>query len=65
VGHNLTPSHSHDTLEKILNAPTVFKSQIIPMYQLLKQDLTEVDIVIPEDFEQKEINARWWLDYWQ
>jgi hypothetical protein len=24
---------------------------------LLKQDLTEVDIVIPEDFEQKEINA--------
>jgi hypothetical protein len=35
------------------------------MYQLLKQDLTEVDIVIPEDFEQKEINARWWLDYWQ
>jgi hypothetical protein len=27
------------------------------MYQLLKQDLTEVDIVIPEDFEQKEINA--------
>ncbi|CAC9657746.1 DEAD/DEAH box helicase [bacterium endosymbiont of Bathymodiolus sp. 5 South] len=48
---------SHDTLEKILNAPAVFKSQIIPMYQLLKQDLTEVDIVIPEDFEQKEINA--------
>jgi uncharacterized protein YccT (UPF0319 family) len=38
---------SHDTLEKILNAPAVFKSQIIPMYQLLKQDLTEVDIVIP------------------
>jgi hypothetical protein len=48
---------NHDTLEKILNAPAVFKSQIIPMYQLLKQDLTEVDIVIPGDFEQKEINA--------
>jgi hypothetical protein len=30
---------NHDTLEKILNAPAVFKSQIIPMYQLLKQDL--------------------------
>jgi hypothetical protein len=35
----------------------LFYNQIIPMYQLLKQGLTEVDIVIPEDFEQKEINA--------
>jgi len=48
---------NYDTLRKILNAPTVSKSQIIPMYQLFRQNFIDINIVIPEDFECKEINV--------
>ncbi|CAC9603755.1 DNA/RNA helicases, SNF2 family [uncultured Gammaproteobacteria bacterium] len=47
----------YDTLEKILNAPAVLKSQIFPMYQLFKRDLIDINIIIPEGFERKEINV--------
>ncbi|MBA5249068.1 MAG: helicase SNF2 [Gammaproteobacteria bacterium] len=48
---------NYDVLEKIQDAPAVSKQQIPSMYQLFQQDLNKVEVVIPEDFERKKINA--------
>lgn len=47
----------YDMLEKIQEAPAIPKQQVASMYQLFEQDLSEVAIVIPEDFEQKKIDT--------
>lgn len=47
----------YDYLDKIRNAPAVYKAQIHAMYQLFKRDLSGINIVIPEDFECRKIHT--------